>query len=199
MINTGIILNSSGNLEMEDAELIRLCQEGDMSAFESIFRKHQNRVYNVTYRMMGNQDDAMDMTQDIFVKAYQKIGKFNFKSSFSTWIYRIAVNHCIDELRKRKRNGQSVPLEEAITKADETTPEKQAVLNDRQQNVWKAINSLKDKDRSIIILRDIEGLSYKEISKVMKCSMGRVKSRIHEARQKLKKILEEQTELWNEI
>jgi RNA polymerase sigma-70 factor (ECF subfamily) len=183
---------------MEDAELVRLCQDGDMAAFEQLFHKYQERVYSTALRMMNNQDDAMDLTQDIFLRAYQNIGKFRFTSAFSTWLYRLAVNLCIDELRKRKKIGNPVPLEEALSESDGDTPEDNVISSDTERQVWKAINSLKEKDRAIIVLRDIEGLSYKEIAEVLKCSLGRVKSRIHEARQRLKMILEKETELLGE-
>jgi RNA polymerase sigma-70 factor (ECF subfamily) len=181
---------------MEDAELVRLCQDGDMAAFEQLFHRHQERVHSVASRMMNNPEDALDMTQEIFLRAYQKIGKFRFTSAFSTWLYRLATNLCIDELRKRKRTSNTAPLEEAISEADGNSPEEDAILSDRQSQVWKAIDSLKEKERAIIVLRDIEGLSYKEISQVLGYSLGRVKSRIHEARQKLKVILETETDLW---
>jgi len=184
---------------MEDADLVRRCQNGDMAAFEQLFYKYQDRVYSTAYRMMNDQEDAQDLTQEIFLRAYQRIGKFDFRSAFSTWLYRLAVNLCIDELRKRKRSANTTPLEEAVLQADENTPEDHVMSRDREKRVWDAINSLKDKERSIIILRDIEGLSYKEIAEVLKCSLGRVKSRIHEARQKLKAILETETDLWTEI
>ncbi len=183
---------------MEDAELVRLCQDGDMAAFEKLFYKYQERVYSTALRMMSNQDDAMDLTQDIFLKAYQNIGKFRLTSAFSTWLYRLAVNLCIDELRKRKKAGNPAPLEEALSESDGDTPEDNVISSDTERQVWKAINSLKERDRAIIVLRDIEGLSYKEIADVFKCSLGRVKSRIHEARQKLKVILEKETELLGE-
>jgi len=182
---------------MEDADLVRLCQNGDTAAFEQLFYKHQERVYSTALRMMSNQEDAQDLTQEIFVKAYQNIRKFNFRSAFSTWLYRLAVNMCIDELRKRK-SANTMPLEEAISQADANTPEDYAISRDTERQVWNAINSLKEKERAIIILRDIEGLSYKEIAEVFRCSLGRVKSRLHEARQKLKTILETETELWTE-
>ena len=183
---------------MEDAELVRHCQDGDMAAFEQLFHRHQERVFSVASRMMSNPEDALDVTQEIFLRAYQKIGKFNFTSAFSTWMYRLATNLCIDELRRRKRIINTAPLEEAISVADVNTPEENAVAKDRRNQVWEAINSLKEKEKSIIILRDIEGLSYKEIAEVFGCSLGRVKSRIHEARQKLRTILEAKTDLWSD-
>ena len=184
---------------MEDADLVRLCQNGDVAAFEELFHRHQGRVYSVTRRMMNNEEDAEDLVQEIFLKAYQKIDKFKYTSAFSTWLYRLAVNQCIDQLRKRKNSVNAMPLEEAILQVDEDTPEDHALLDDRNRQIWSAINSLRDKERAIIILKDIEGLSYKEIAEVFKCSLGRVKSRLHEARQKLKAILEAETELLAEI
>jgi RNA polymerase sigma-70 factor (ECF subfamily) len=186
---------------MEDADLVRLCQNGDMAAFEQLFYKHQDRVYGVAYRMTNNEEDALDLTQEIFLKAYQKIDKFKFSSAFSTWLYRLAVNLCIDELRKRKRTANTMPLEEVANTGMDTcatmdTPEDHVISQDRERQIWNAINSLKEKERAIIVLRDIEGLSYKEIAEVLKCSLGRVKSRLHEAREKLKTTLETETELW---
>lgn len=184
---------------MEDADLVRLCQNGDMAAFEQLFHKYQERVYGTALRMMSNKEDALDLTQEIFLKAYQNIHKFKSTSAFSTWLYRLSVNLCIDELRKRKRLANTVPLEEAVSQADANTPEDYAISKDRERQVWEALNSLKEKERAIIILRDMEGLSYKEIAEVFKCSLGRVKSRLHEARQSLKAILETETDLWADL
>ena len=140
---------------MEDAELVRLCQDGDMTAFEQLFHRHQDRVYSVAFRMMGNAEDALDMTQEIFLRAYQKINKFKFTSAFSTWLYRLATNFCIDELRKRKRSANTAPLEEAITQSDGNTPEDDAILKDRETQVWQAINSLKEKENFSSVIRDL--------------------------------------------
>ena len=190
---------------MDDTGLVRLCQNGDMTAFEQLFRRHQDRIYGIAYRMMNNREDAFDLTQEIFIRTYQKIGDFNFKSAFSTWLYRLALNLCTDELRKQKsRRKREISTTElgslaevsAIIQVDENTPEDYAISKEHEKQIWDAINSLKDKDRAVIILRDVEGLSYEEISEILKCSLGRVKSRLHEARQKLKAILETNTDLW---
>jgi len=190
---------------MDDTGLVRLCQNGDMTAFEQLFRRHQDRIYGIAYRMMNNREDAFDLTQEIFIRVYQKIGDFNFKSAFSTWLYRLALNLCTDELRKQKsRRKREISTTElgslaevsAIMQVDENTPEDYVISKEHEKQIWDAINSLKDKDRAVIILRDVEGLSYEEISEILKCSLGRVKSRLHEARQKLKAILETNTDLW---
>jgi len=141
--------------------------------------------------MINNREDALDLTQEIFLKMYQNIGKFIYKSTFSTWLYRLAVNVCIDELRKRKKiNEMPLPDSFSQTYADRDTPEDCAISNEEEHLIWEAIGSLKEKERAILILRDVEGLSYNEIASVLKCSVGRVKSRIHEARVKLKAALE---------
>ena len=183
---------------MEDADLVRLCQNGDMAAFGQLFHKYHERVYSTAYRMTGNQQDAEDLTQEIFLKAYQSINKFRFRSAFSSWLYRLAVNSCIDELRKRKKND-ATPLTEEMPEMDVNTPEDQAISREREGQIWGAINSLNERERAIVILRDVEGLSYNEIAEVLRCSLGRVKSRLHEARQKLKAALETQNEMWNEL
>lgn len=176
---------------MEDDELIKLCQDGDKTAFEMLFRKYNKLVYGIAYRMTNNKEDALDLTQDIFLNIYQNINKFKFKSTFSTWLYRISVNMCIDELRRRKKyNNASETESQNQIEIDERTPEDYAISNERERLIKEAINSLNEKDRAIIVLRDIEGLSYNEIADVLKCSLGRVKSRIHEARKKLKVFLE---------
>lgn len=177
---------------MEDVELVKLCQKGDTVAFERLFQMYRDRVYGVAYKMVNNQEDALDLTQEIFLKVYQKIDKFNFKSSFSTWLYRLAMNVCIDELRKRKPDTE-YSIDDSLRQmsSDSDTPEEEAISNEREEILWKAINSLKEKERMIIILRDMEGLSYNEIAETLKCSLGRVKSRIHEARNKLKSVLQE--------
>lgn len=180
---------------MEDVELVKLCQEGDINAFDILFQKHRDRMYGVAYKMVGNQEDALDLTQEIFLKAFQKIDKFNYKSAFSTWLYKLAVNVCIDELRKRK-SVREYPTEDTFQQilVDNDTPEDETISNEQEEILWKAINSLKEKERTVIILRDMEGLSYDEIASTLKCSLGRVKSRIHEARNKLKLALQSDAE-----
>jgi RNA polymerase sigma-70 factor (ECF subfamily) len=175
---------------MEDIELVRLCQKGDTDAFDRLFYKYRDKIYRTAFKMINNQEDALDLTQEIFLKAYKNISKYNFKSEFSTWLYRLAINLCIDELRKRKKSNEvlmdSIP--ENLIYSD--TPEDILLSEEQESLIWKALNSLKEKERVVIVLREMEGLSYEEIANVLKCSLGRVKSRIHESREKLKKALE---------
>jgi RNA polymerase sigma-70 factor (ECF subfamily) len=179
-----------GITSMEDIELVGLCQKGDTGAFDRLFYKYRDKIYRTAFRMINNPEDALDLTQEIFLKAYKNINKYNFKSEFSTWLYRLAINLCIDELRKRKNSNEvlmdSIP--ENLIYSD--TPEDIILSEEQESLIWKALNSLKEKERVVIVLREMEGLSYEEIANVLKCSLGRVKSRIHESREKLKKALE---------
>jgi len=177
---------------MEEAVLIQNCQNGDKTAFEQLFHRYKEQVYNVAYRMTNNREDALDLTQEIFLRAYHKINKFNFRSAFSTWLYKLAVNFCIDEHRKRKPVTESLSIG-AKSLVERRTPEDDAISNERKMQIWEAINSLKAEDRAMVILRDMEGLPYEEIAKILRCSIARVKSRLHEARQKLREILKTET------
>ena len=180
-------------MQEDEREIIKKCQSGDAHAFEQLFYRYQEKVYNVAYRMMGNQQDAEDMTQEVFFRVYQKLSSFKFSSAFSTWLYRITANLCLDEINRRKKQ----PAEESFSQDDldsfcsDLNPEDKVIANEEQALLWEAINSLKPEYRIIIILRDLEGLSYKELKQALKCSMGRVKSRLHDARRKLKSILKD--------
>jgi len=178
-------------LSGEEIVLIQRLKQGDEKAFEQIFRRYQKRVYNVAYRMTGNRETAEDMTQEVFLRLFQKIHKFKGKSSFSTWLYRLTVNLCLDHLRKRNAHPTE-SLEDIDEKAliYEKTPEDDVILRERREAIQRIIGSLPGKMRAIIILREIEGLSYKEIAEAMSCSMGRVKSLLHEARMELKRRME---------
>lgn len=175
---------------MEDTELVGLCQKGDIDAFDRLFYKYRDKIYRTTFRMINNQEDALDLTQEIFLKAYKNINKYNFKSQFSTWLYKLAINVCIDELRKRKKSNEVLTDATLDDRKSGNTPEDIVLSEEQESLIWKALDSLREKERSVIVLREMEGLSYEEIAKILKCSMGRVKSRIHESREKMRKALE---------
>ncbi|MFQ6041251.1 MAG: RNA polymerase sigma factor [Candidatus Poribacteria bacterium] len=180
-------------MQEDEREIIKRCQSGDAHAFEQIFYKYQEKIYNIAYRMMGNRQDAEDVTQEVFFRVYQKLSSLKFKSAFSTWLYRIAANLCLDEISRRKKRPTEVSFSQDNLDSfcSDFTPEDKVIANEEQVLLWKAINSLKAEHRIIIILRDIEGLSYKELKQTLKCSMGRVKSRLHDARRELKTVLKE--------
>ena len=184
---------------MTDSEKLWLARsrEGDVESFEKLIERYQKTAYNVALRMMHNEEDAKDATQDALIKAYKSIKTFRGESGFSTWLYRIVVNTCKDELRKRR--GNVISLEqgrrtdtgyEAIELADETfAPE--VVLENRsmRQTINEAIRSLPEQNRMAIVLRDVQGYSYEDIGTLLGCPAGTVKSRINRGRQLLKENL----------
>lgn len=187
-------------MEFDEKGLIEQCRNGDVAAFENLVLLYEKKVFNVAYRILGNKDDASEIAQEVFVKVFVSINQFKGKSSFSTWIYRITVNMCLDEIRKRKKASiiyinEGISLDDGEVEmqiaADAPGPDEMAELSELQRTVTKAILLLSEEQRTVIILRDIQGLSYKEIAEIIKCPSGTVKSRVNRARAALKHILEE--------
>ncbi len=177
-------------MENKERVLIQRCQQGDRIAYEHIFLKHKDTVYNVAYGMLSNVEDARDMTQEVFIRVFEKISQFRFKSSFSTWLYRIVVNMCLNEFRKRQRHDLKVTEFKDYyerMRPSINTPEDVLLKKERQRQVQQALSTLKDAHRTILVLREIEGFSYEELANVLQCSIGRVKSRLHEARMELRR------------
>jgi len=178
----------------DDFDLISSFKRGDKSAFEEIVLRYQDRIYNLCIYMLGNIHEAEDVAQDTFIKAYQNLNKFKPASSFYTWLYRIAVNTCIDYKRK--------PLLESLFKsskegdefvvdhpADSPSPERLYGSKEIGNAIQLALGRLSEKLRTGIVLKEIEGFSYEEIAEVLGVSIGTVKSRISRAREELKKLL----------
>lgn len=184
---------------MNDIEdiLIRKSKKGDIDAFEELIRNYQKKSYNISLKMLKNPEDAMDVSQEALIKVYKSIKNFENKSSFSTWMYRIVVNTCLDFIKKNKKNllylDKPIETEEGNIKMevidDYNTPENILEKKLTKKLVRDSINMLKDEYKSIIILRDMEGFSYEEISKILDIPIGTVKSRIKRARDNLKIII----------
>jgi len=180
-----------------ELELVGRSKEGDLSAFEELVVMYQKQIYNLGFRMMGSEEDACDVVQEAFLKAFKSIKKFDGRSSFGTWVYRIAVNVCIDELRKRKKvklypvahndNPEDRGCKLVIDTDD--LPEEQMERREVKKQVHRAISKLGEEHRVIIILRDIQGKSYQEIANILGINIGTVKSRISRARTSLKEEL----------
>lgn len=187
-----------------ETKIIKKAAKGDKDAFEKLIIKYEKRVYNIAYQMFGNEHDAMDVAQDVFIKVYQSLHKFNNKSAFSTWLHRITVNTCIDAHRKRKKDKQVESIDETRENDDGVltkqyvdkglTPEEAAIKKENIMMVREAIDSLKEDHKAIIILRDIKGYSYDEIADILEVSIGTVKSRIARARSQLKNSILEKRE-----
>ena len=184
--------------------LLERAKAGDVAAFEKLIEAYQKKIFNLAYRMTGNFDDAGDMAQEALVRIFKSIANFREQSSFSTWVYRITTNVCLDELRKKK-NKKVYSLDEEIhaedgeiqrqIMSDDPLPDEIAEKEELKRIVNSAINSLPEEQKIVITLRDLQGLSYDEISEVLDCPVGTVKSRINRARQALKNVLMNKREL----
>lgn len=183
--------------------MVALCKKGDREAFNALVTKYQKQVFNIAYGMLSDYEDASDASQEVFVKVYRSIASFKGQASFSTWLYRICSNVCNDMLRKRQRRVISVSIDgdddenpAAHLPSGEPTPAERLEQNERQKAVREAINSLRKEYREIIVYSDMEQLSYEEISKILRCPVGTVKSRLNRARNNLRKKLSEKRELF---
>ncbi len=191
---------------MSELEYINRAKEGDMEAFSYLVERYENKILNYCYRMVGNDTDAEDITQEVFVKLYRFIGSYAGQSAFSTWLYKIASNVCLDYLRKTKRHRGTVSINQQNSEGEEfslsiedegLTPYENAQLSEARLALSKAIQALGEDQRQVIILREVEGLSYDEIAAITGMATGTVKSRINRARLSLKKILEKDRELFS--
>lgn len=178
---------------MEEKELVRLSREGSEEAFAELVKIYKIKVFNLAYSLTRDRDVADDLAQEAFIKAYYALPRFQSRSGFGTWLYRIAINHVRDYLRKKSRIIQiSIEniKESSILQEDKTMKEeKEHIEAQRRQLVRQSIRSLPEKHQVILSLRDIQGFSYEEISKILKISAGTVDSRIHRARKMLRKKL----------
>jgi RNA polymerase sigma-70 factor (ECF subfamily) len=197
------------SLPPPDSLLVERAQQGDDAAFAELVRRHERRVYNICYRMLGNEDEASEALQDAFLRAYQFLKKFKGKSSFYTWLYRIATNVCLTRLRKRKttfvdsfeKNGVSGEIRRRkpifvssdvlgdIPDASQS-PERLVRQKELREALNQAVEELPADFRSVVVLRDFEGLSNREVSKVLNLSVPAVKSRLHRGRLFLRSRLE---------
>lgn len=177
--------------------MLKKAAAGSAEAFEQLVLKYQTAVYNLCLRMTGDPEDAADMTQESFLKAWRNLESFQGNSAFSTWLYRLASNTCLDHLRSVKRRPQlSLVMEDEDGETQELdvadsapTPEEQVILLDEQSRLNGALQALDEEQRQILILRAVNGLSYLEIGRVMNLKEGTVKSRLARAREQLRKIL----------
>ena len=177
----------------QEHELVLRCQKGDVDAMGTLITRYQHWVYNIAYGILGHHQDAEDVAQDVFLSVWENIGKFEFRSQFSTWLYRIVKNKCfnqIDQYQRRKTDPMEIDDSQPWVPLDSATPEDEALRSEEKDIVHNALAKLKDSYREILVLRELRELSYEEISEILGCTLGRVKSRLHEARKALKTELE---------
>lgn len=182
-----------------DWELIQAFKQGNEEVFEEIVRRYQKKVYNTTYRMTGNPEDANDLAQEVFIRVYRNLERFQGKSSFSTWLFTIATNICRDEMRKRHRRVAVQSLSEPIHMedgdlereiADESmTPEILSLNRELHDEIQAVIDELPAEQKEVIVLRELQEFSYEEIAEIAGVSLGTVKSRISRARMNMRKSL----------
>jgi RNA polymerase sigma-70 factor, ECF subfamily len=181
---------------IDDFTLIRAVQAGDHQAFESLVRRYQRQVANLIYLTMGSRDDVDDIAQEIFIRVYRSLSKFKFDASFFSWLYRITMNLCIDEIRKRKiRRMLSLDYltEDALEKSrkskDYTIASDSVLTEEKRQVIQSALQQLTPEHREVLVLREYQDLSYNEIAEILDLRLEAVKSRIFRARLELKNLL----------
>lgn len=176
-----------------DAWLVGRALENDLAAFEQLVERYQGKMVGYAARMLGDADEAEDVAQEVFIKAYRSLASFRGDSAFSTWIYRIATNLCIDRIRKRKRRPQQAySLDEPVDKEEERgvreipdasgEPNHNVEREELREHVRQVMAGMPEKMRTVLVLCDIQGLSYEQIAKILKCPIGTVKSRLFHAR-----------------
>ena len=183
-----------------DAALVLRVQEGDVSAFDILVSRHREKLFSIIYNLTSNREDASDLTQDTFIKAFRSIGNFKGKSSFYTWLYRIAVNTSYTYLKRHRlrrffslENAHdemcNTDIEETLTAKSKS--DKPTLVAELQEKLNEAMQTLSLKHRTVVTLFEIEGMSHNEIAEIMNCSEGTVRSRLHYAKQELRNVLKE--------
>ena len=191
-------------MNIEDNVLVEQCRQGDPTAIERLILKYQNRIYNVVLKICADPDDAAELTQETFVKIIENLGKFEGRSSFYTWAFRIAVNLTLNycqrnaKLAIRSLDSDEGPYDHQATHAlkellsDDKSPDPAAMAQNKEvyEIAIKAIRELDEPQRAVLVLRDIEGMSYARIAEVLGIELGTVRSRLSRARSRLREILE---------
>jgi RNA polymerase sigma-70 factor, ECF subfamily len=176
---------------ISDAACVRKIQRGDTDAFEILLRRHEKAIFNLVYRMLGDYDDAAETAQETFLSAYRAIGQFRGEANFSTWLYRIALNHA--NTRRKSRNARESRLvtidTTELVNDTQLGPAETLEKKEIRERVQQALNELEPEDATVILLRDMQDSPYEEVARVLNVPVGTVKSRLHRARQALKSRL----------
>jgi RNA polymerase sigma-70 factor (ECF subfamily) len=187
-----------------ETRLAKLARNGDRDAFAELVELYKDKIYHLAYRMLNNKHEAEDAVQETFLRVYMNLHRYDEHQKFSTWIFRIGTNHCIDRLRKRKHLAYSLDAEMpdgegndyySMLPGYEDTPEKQIILTETQEQIRKAIGALPEKYRSVVILRYLQDMSLQEIGEVLDMPVTTVKTRVHRGREYLRQKLEQEPSL----
>jgi RNA polymerase sigma-70 factor (ECF subfamily) len=185
---------------MLEGDLVKRARRGDLSAYDELVKRYQERIYATIYNMTGNHEDANDLAQEAFIKAYSALKSFKGGSTFYTWLYRIAVNKTINFLKQRKNkhhfslndldfNTEHNP--DLVALISHKTPHRDAGLSELQKKLNEALFKLSEPHRMVVVLHDVQGVSHEEIAEIMNCNIGTVRSRLFYARQQLQGLLAE--------
>lgn len=172
-----------------DETLVKRAQKGDSRAFDQLVLKHGDRIMTLCFRYMGNRFDADDAAQEVFVKVYRSLNKFSFSSSFNTWLYRVTVNTCIDMLRKGGKASGEKEIMDNIHSGSEPGPEEITIMNEKEKMIHFALSQLPLRERTLVILADMDGRGMEEIAEIMKIKTGTVKSTLYRGRKRLRNLL----------
>ncbi|RKD28000.1 RNA polymerase sigma-70 factor, ECF subfamily [Caminicella sporogenes DSM 14501] len=190
-----------------EKKLIEKSKKGDVESFEKLIEKYQVIAFNIAYRLIGNVEDAKDVTQEALIKVYKFLKNFKGESSFSTWLYKIVMNTCLDMIRKNNKIhtiSLDKPIENKNGNYNFELSDNKNVLDEKIEQdekikiIQRAIKKLPEKYRVVLVLRDLQDFSYSDISDIINCPVGTVKSRINRGRMQLKEILKEEMELFLE-
>lgn len=180
----------TSSLPLDERPIVEAARRGDRDAFARLVRRHQQRALAVALGILHHQEDARDACQDAFLRAYRGLGRFDGQAQFSTWLHRIVVNVCIDRLRVT--HPQTQPIEEMLTLTSDDDPARDVGRTQLGRRLGAALGELGAKQRTALVLRELQGLSYQEIADVQGCSLGTVMSRLFYARRRMLSLLEAQ-------
>jgi len=182
----------------DEQDLVKRARRGDLGAYDQLVQRYQQRIYATIYHMTANHEDANDLAQEAFIKAFQALKSFKGGSSFYTWVYRIAVNKTINFLKQRKNRSQMSLNDldfnvehdpDLVALVSDKTPRREATLTELQEKLNEGMQRLSEPHRLVVTLHDVQGLSHDEIAKIMECNIGTVRSRLFYARQQLQAYL----------
>jgi RNA polymerase sigma-70 factor, ECF subfamily len=199
--NSSIRSNEAAD-DIDDLDLVDRARAGDGDAFRALFERYHRRAYSLACGVVRNRDDALDVVQEAFIKAHKHIGKFEGTSSFYTWLYRIVMNLAIDHIRRTKRvrnvdfdeslghaESDSIGEDELVPRVLDENPGKSLVRKEMREHIGTALGELSDNHRAVLVMRELEGLSYEEMAQAMGCSKGTIMSRLFHARKNMQKRL----------
>ncbi|MBS4032136.1 MAG: sigma-70 family RNA polymerase sigma factor [Clostridiales bacterium] len=197
-------------MQYDELDLVNRCRGGDLAAYDQIMQQYEKKVYSLCFRMAGNHDDAADLAQEAFLKAFRALPSFKGESAFATWLYRIVTNTCLDEKRRVSKRPFLVSLDKKLETedgelaltlpGDSPDPLKFTLDGELQREIQALLGKLPSDQRIVVVMRDIDGYSYEEMADTLQLSMGTLKSRLNRARSKLRELyLREQEHFRQEV